>query len=305
MQSTLNESNPDSVWRQLAPHLEAAMARLGERDRTLLALRFFENKSGAEAAAALGIREDAAHKRTARAVEKLRTLFRQRGIVLSTVAITGAVSAHSVQAAPAELAATVSAATVKGATISATITALVKGTMKMMTWLKIKFAVGVGTAVILAGGVTTIALSGDGRAGAVGLAASAFQMRIVLDKASADSEPLVSSTTNTEGRVFQETLNVQKRVLLDQSAIQSTLVSTNPFGGRQIDFVLTPKGREQFAKVTRENIGRRLAIVIDGKVITAPVIRAEISGGRGVISGSFTEAEAKALAARISKAAKN
>lgn len=110
MQSPLNESESDGIWRQLAPHLEEAMSRLSERDRTLLALRYYENKSVAEAAALLGIQEDAAYKRTVRAVEKLRTFFSRRGVSLSAVAITSAIAAKSVQAAPAGLAATVKAA---------------------------------------------------------------------------------------------------------------------------------------------------------------------------------------------------
>jgi RNA polymerase sigma factor (sigma-70 family) len=72
VQSTLNDSDTDSVWRQLAPLLEEAMARLNEKERALLALRFFENKSGAEAAGLLGIQEWAARKRVARAMEKLQ-----------------------------------------------------------------------------------------------------------------------------------------------------------------------------------------------------------------------------------------
>ena len=66
------------------------MSRLTERDRTLLALRFYENKSGAEAAALIGIREAAAHKRTARALEKLRKFFTKRGVNLNTASIAGA-----------------------------------------------------------------------------------------------------------------------------------------------------------------------------------------------------------------------
>jgi outer membrane lipoprotein-sorting protein len=58
------------------------------------------------------------------------------------------------------LAVTVTAAA-KGTAISASITTLVKGTMKMMTWMKIKFAVIVGMVVLLAGGIATVALSGD------------------------------------------------------------------------------------------------------------------------------------------------
>jgi len=62
--------------------LDATRAASGNRDgkinaadRTLLVLRFYENKTGAEAAALLGIREDAAHKRAARAIERLRKFF--------------------------------------------------------------------------------------------------------------------------------------------------------------------------------------------------------------------------------------
>ncbi|MBU6411165.1 MAG: sigma-70 family RNA polymerase sigma factor, partial [Verrucomicrobia bacterium] len=44
MQTILDEPGDNNLWSQLAPHLEAAMSRLGERDRTLLALRFYENK---------------------------------------------------------------------------------------------------------------------------------------------------------------------------------------------------------------------------------------------------------------------
>jgi preprotein translocase subunit SecD len=97
---------------------------------------------------------------------------------------------------------------------------------------------------------------------------------------------------------------VQRTVLLDGSAIQSAFASTNSLGAQQIDFTLTPKGKKQFAKATRENIGRRLAIIIDGKVVSAPVIRAEIPGGKGIISGSFTGQEATNIAAMISKSTK-
>jgi len=118
MQSTLNESDAAGIWPQLVPHLEAAMSRLGKHDRTLLALRFYENKSGAEAALLLGIREDAAHKRTARALAKLRRFFNQRGISITVPALAAAISANAVQAAPAGLAATISATAISGTTIT-------------------------------------------------------------------------------------------------------------------------------------------------------------------------------------------
>lgn len=55
-------------------------------------------------------------------------------------------------------------------------------------------------------------------------------------------------------------------------------------------------GARQFAEVTRENVGKPLAIVLDNKVISAPVIREPILGGRGQISGNFTSASAQDLA---------
>ena len=175
-----------------------------------------------------------------------------------------------------------------------------------MTWMKLKLAAYVGATALLVGGAATIALSTDGSDSATGSVSSVFQLRIVLDAASADAETLTELTTNgVSGKVFQETLYVQKKVLLDQSAIQSASVSTNSFVGQPIniviDFTLTPKGKKQFAKVTRKNVGRRLAIIIDGKVISAPVIQSEIPGGKGQISGNFTAQEASRLAAMLSK----
>src|SRR5215469_523775 len=72
VQSIIEKSGDQNLWRQVEPHLEAAMSRLGERDRALLALRYFENKTGAEAAALLGMKEEAARKQTNRALEKLQ-----------------------------------------------------------------------------------------------------------------------------------------------------------------------------------------------------------------------------------------
>lgn len=61
-------------------------------------------------------------------------------------------------------------------------------------------------------------------------------------------------------------------------------------------FRLDDAGARQFAAMTQANVGRRLAVVLDGKVITAPVIRTAITGGSGEISGGFTSAEAADLA---------
>ena len=103
MQSPLNESTT-AVWEQLEPLLDEAMVALGDTDRAVVAMRYFENKTAAEIGLALKLNEETAQKRVKRALEKLRKFFSKRGIALSTVMITGAVSANSVEAAPVGLA---------------------------------------------------------------------------------------------------------------------------------------------------------------------------------------------------------
>ncbi len=159
MQSTLNETNIADVWTQLPPHLETAMGKLNTADRALLVLRFYENKSGPEAAALLGIREDTAHKRVTRAIEKLRKVFAQRGVTLTATAIVGAVSANSVQAAPMALAKSVTAVAIaKGAAASGSTLTLIKGALKIMAWTKMKTVIVVGVSVLFVAGTTMVVI---------------------------------------------------------------------------------------------------------------------------------------------------
>lgn len=67
-------------------------------------------------------------------------------------------------------------------------------------------------------------------------------------------------------------------------------------GAWQVSFTLNNRGARQFAKVTGENVGRFLAISLDGRISSAPVIQGKIPGGQGSISGNFTNAEASDLA---------
>ncbi len=62
-----------------------------------------------------------------------------------------------------------------------------------------------------------------------------------------------------------------------------------------VSFRFNPAGARKFAEITTENVGKPFAIVLDNKVITAPVIRSPIIGGSGIISGNFTVASANDL----------
>ena len=129
-------------WEQIAPLLDDAMERLGEKDRNAIVLRFFENRNLREVGTALGASEGVAKMRVNRALEKLRKFFTRRGVTLSAVAIAGAVSARSVQAAPVGLANSVTAvALAKGATASISTLTLIKGALKIMAWTKTKTAI--------------------------------------------------------------------------------------------------------------------------------------------------------------------
>ena len=158
MQNEFQSPAVDETWNQMSPLLDEALATLGEKDRQAVLLRFFENKSLSEVGNSLGAGEDTARKRVSRALEKLRKFFSKRGVVSTTALIAGAMAAHSVQAAPVVLVKSVSAVAIaKGSIATASTLTLVKGTMKLMTWLKIKTAVAIGAAVVLATGTTIVA----------------------------------------------------------------------------------------------------------------------------------------------------
>lgn len=155
-----SHSNEPEVWPQIMPLLEDAMGRLGEKDRNALTLRFFEGKSFDEIGTAFGASENAAKKRVAYALEKLRKYFSRRGVHSTTIAIAGAISIHSVQTAPAALAKTATAlALAKGTTASASTLTLIKGALKIMAWSKAKTAILIGVGILTAVGASTVAVT--------------------------------------------------------------------------------------------------------------------------------------------------
>lgn len=87
------------------------------------------------------------------------------------------------------------------------------------------------------------------------------------------------------------------RYLVEKEVILSgdLLIDANPTfheGQPAVAFRFNDLGSKKFAKITRENIGRIFAIILDGKVVTAPRINTSIIQGSGVISGNFTTKEA-------------
>jgi RNA polymerase sigma factor (sigma-70 family) len=161
MQNELQSSNStaEEYWRQISPCLDEALAALGEKDRQAVLLRFFENKSLAEVGTTLNAGEDTARKRVSRALEKLRKFFARRGIISTAAIIAGVISANSVQAAPAGLATTITATAVKGSAAAGSTLTLVKGTLKIMTYAKLKLALGMAAAALVVAGTVNVAIS--------------------------------------------------------------------------------------------------------------------------------------------------
>lgn len=88
---------------------------------------------------------------------------------------------------------------------------------------------------------------------------------------------------------------VKRRVIVSGENLVSASVTTDQSNQPAIGFRFDGQGARRFGETTANNIGRPFAIVLDGKVISAPRINSAITGGNGIIEGSFTIASASEL----------
>lgn len=96
----------------------------------------------------------------------------------------------------------------------------------------------------------------------------------------------------------KEPVLLEKKTLLRGDTLVNADVRFDQggFGQPIVGLTFNAEGAKKFAKITTDNVGRRLAIVLDGKVYSAPVINEPIPSGEAVISGRFSVEEAKDLA---------
>jgi len=147
-------SADNSTWARIAPYVEEAMAKLSQKDREVIVLRYFDDRPLAEVGNTLGIKEDAARKRVERALDRLRSFFARRGVLIPAITLGSLLSANAVQAAPATLGVTVAkAALLKGAVCAASTLAIVKGTLDAMLWIKLKATGWAAGRLLLAAGI--------------------------------------------------------------------------------------------------------------------------------------------------------
>lgn len=100
-----------------------------------------------------------------------------------------------------------------------------------------------------------------------------------------------------------KTYSLKSTASMDGSAIASAKVAIGSGeegiisrSAYHVSFKIKPQFIKKFAQLTKENIGNNLAILLDGKVVSNPVIKGEIPTGDGAITGRFTREEAQALA---------
>jgi preprotein translocase subunit SecD len=123
-----------------------------------------------------------------------------------------------------------------------------------------------------------------------------FQIRLVA--ASAPEAPPPGSFDALP--LNQELLYIDKNILLDQRDLKATkAVQKSDSDPSEIDVTFSDEGRKRFTEISRKYIGRRLAIIIKERVYCAPVIRTEISGGKAVVSGNFSQQQAEDLSRQI------
>jgi RNA polymerase sigma factor (sigma-70 family) len=143
----------------VTPVLDEAINQLGVADRTAILLRFFEQRDFRAVGEALGSNEDAARMRVNRALEKLHSLLKRRGVTLSAAALGTALAGQIVTAAPAGLAAGISTSVLAGTAVGSGVTL---STLKLLLMAKLK--IGIVSAIIVASVATPLVLQHQARA---------------------------------------------------------------------------------------------------------------------------------------------
>ena len=186
-------SIPDDApdWEQLRRVLDDAMAELDEADYDAIVLRFFQNRDFQAVGAAIGVSDDTAQKRVARALEKLRELLAQRGIRTTAGALGIAITANAVTAAPVGLAATISAAVLTG-------TSLTLATIAMTTLQKI--AVTAALTVTVGAGIYEAKQASDTREENKKLQTQQASMVNDLAKLRGENEKLTNAVTEAKNQ---------------------------------------------------------------------------------------------------------
>jgi preprotein translocase subunit SecD len=98
-----------------------------------------------------------------------------------------------------------------------------------------------------------------------------------------------------------KTIYVSKKVALSNEDIEKVEVVPDLYMDPEVAIFFTKEGKRKLTGITQNNVGRRMALLLNGEVITAPTIRSRIASGRLVIAGEFEENEVDELVEAFNK----
>ena len=129
-----------------------------------------------------------------------------------------------------------------------------------------------------------------------------LEFRIVRDDVNPDSAVIPRGVVilpmeykDRNGLAVETRIAVEEQVALTGDHISNAAPAPDSNGNMQVTIAFDRRGSEIFGRITGENVNKRLAIILDGKVHSAPNINEKISGGRASITGSFTPQQANDL----------
>jgi len=115
-------------------------------------------------------------------------------------------------------------------------------------------------------------------------------------------EVLPHREVRQDGSTSTEYFLVQKQAIISGEELQSAQRGSDQYGRPAVNFSLTSSAGDKFGRFTEASVGKRLAIVLDGKIQSAPSINSRITTS-GIIEGSFTIEEANDLAVMLQSGA--
>ena len=129
-------------------------------------------------------------------------------------------------------------------------------------------------------------------------ATPSLEFRLVASDTEAFTKELENAATDEEKQKIAEKM-FEYTGLTGKLLKKSVLEFNQNTGEAMVSLQFNSEGSDLFAKITRENVGRRLAIFLDGDVKSSPNIKEEIRGGNAVISGGFVGSEGVKEAKRL------
>lgn len=123
-------------------------------------------------------------------------------------------------------------------------------------------------------------------------------------KVERDGDAAIPVTVGEDGKVNLGEIDPYVSVGLDGRYLKRADVAFDQTSGRPtVSISWNDEGSKLFAEVTKNNIGKSIAIYLDGAIVSAPRVNEEITGGQAVISGDFNTKEARDLARRLNSGA--